>query len=190
MAAGESSSLAAVSTIPTAGQQQPVHPSANRSRYGSLPPRISQEACDCTNSELEGKTVRPSNIFNRALCSHSGIGCMDLSISLYPHQNKHILLSVWITVCAQVIKSTVVQAKELSDIKQTISGTWRLSDAGNVVWGTEIPISCGFFLLLDNVAFYGHATLREFTQMCAMALCLPSCGTCCSQSCLLMLRDG
>lgn len=43
-------------------------------------------------------------------------GCFSFS---HPHPNKHILLSVWVTVYAQVIKSTVVQAKELSDIKQT-----------------------------------------------------------------------
>lgn len=125
-AAGESSPLAAVPAIPTAGQQQPAQPPApiNSDMAGSFPSPVSQKACDWTSSELEGKTVKFPQTF---LIAHYVVtvvlmflswmhGCFSFS---HPRPNKHILLSVWVTVYAQVIKSTVVQAKELSDIKQT-----------------------------------------------------------------------
>lgn len=64
-AAGESSPLAAVPAIPTAGQQQPAQPPASiaSDMAGSFPSPVSQKACDWTSSELEGKTVKSPKHF-------------------------------------------------------------------------------------------------------------------------------
>lgn len=125
-AAGESSPLAAVPAIPTAGQQQPAQPPASiaSDMAGSFPSPVSQKACAKNQLWIGRKDSKVPRTF---LIAHFVVtvvlmlpfwmhGCFSFS---HPHPNKHILLSVWVTVYAQVIKSTVVQAKELSDIKQT-----------------------------------------------------------------------
>ena len=67
LAAGDLSALAAVSTVPTAGQQRPAHHPATASAVAPILLLLGQEACDCSNSELEGKTGKSLRHFKQRI---------------------------------------------------------------------------------------------------------------------------